>query len=134
MDRPPNPRIGPTPTEVAAHCVVNVGVGRARFLRQQTGCRHHLSRLAVATLWDLYFQPGLLHRMAQITRESFDRDDILPFGARHGSDAGPDCVAVEMNRAATTEGHPATILRAGQPEVFAQNPQQWLLRLDLNRD
>src|SRR5262245_25986577 len=134
MDRPANPRIGPAPAQVAAHRVVDVGVGRIRFLRQQAGRRHHLPRLAIAALRDLYFQPRLLYWVAQVAREPFDRGHDLPFGARHRSDAGTDRVAVEINRAATAESHAATIFRAGQPEVFAQNPQQRLFRLGLNRD
>jgi hypothetical protein len=69
--------------------------------------------------------------MAQVAREPFDRDHILPLGARHRGDAGTDRVAVEVNHAATADGHPAAILRAGQPEVFAQNPEQRLLRFGL---
>src|SRR5215813_3617781 len=134
MDCPSDARVGPAATEIAAHRVVNVGVGRVRFLFKQTGRRHHLSRLTVAALRDLYLLPGLLYRVAQIAREPFDRNYSFPFDARHRSDAGTNRVAVEMNHAATAESHPAPIFRAGQPEVFAQNPEQRLLRLDLDRD
>src|SRR5215510_843026 len=37
-----------------------------------------------------------------------------------------------MNHAATADGHAAAILRAGQPEVFAENPQQRFLRIRLD--
>src|SRR5215813_4963671 len=132
MYRPADARVGSAATEISAHRVVNISVGRVRFLLEQTGRRHHLSRLAVATLRDLYLLPGLLHRVAQITREPFDRDHSLPLGARHGSNAGTDRVAIEMNHAASAEGHPTAKFRTGQPEVFAQNPQQRLLRLRLD--
>src|SRR5262245_28751648 len=132
MDCPSDARVGSAATDIAAHRVVNIIVGRARFLLQQTGRRHHLSRLTVAALRDLYLLPGPLYRVAQIARESFDRDHSLPLGARHRSDAGTNRVAVEMNHAATAESHPAPIFRTGQTEVFAQNPQQRLLRLRLD--
>src|SRR5215510_6407438 len=108
---PSDARIGPATAEVAAHRVVNVGVDGVCFLCQQTCRRHHLSRLAVTALRDLYLLPGLLYRVAQIAREPFDRDHSLPFGARHWSNAGTDRIAVEMNRTAAAEGHSAAILR-----------------------
>src|SRR5262245_18478149 len=132
MDRPADARVGTAAAEIAAHRVVNIDVGRVRFLLQQTGGGHHLSRLTVAALRDLYLQPGLLHRVAQITREPFDRDHSLPLGAPHGSNAGTDRVAVEMYLAASAEGHRTAVFRAGQPEVFAENPQQRFLRLRLD--
>src|SRR5262249_54008844 len=119
-------------TEIAAHRVVNIIVGRARFLLQQTRRRHHLSRLTVAALRDLYFLPGLLYRVAQIARESFDRDHSLPLGARPSSHPGTDCVAVESTHAATAAAHPTTVLRAGQPAIFAPAPQQRFLGLRLD--
>src|SRR5262245_55566492 len=111
MDRPADSQAGTAAAEIAAHRVVNIDVGRVRFLLQQAGGGHHLSRLTVAALRDLYLQPGLLHGVAQITREPFDRDHSLPLGARHRSDAGTNRVAVEVNRTATAEGHPAPVFR-----------------------
>src|SRR4030095_16398502 len=97
MNGAANSRISPTAAEVAAHCVVDVAVGRVCFLRQQAGRRHHLSRLAVTALRDLYFQPGSLHRVAHIARKAFDRSHILTRGASDRSDARTDPVSVVVH-------------------------------------
>src|SRR5262244_2275246 len=62
-----------------------------------------------------------------ITIDALSRDHSLPLSARHRSDARTDGVAVEMNDAATADGHAAAILRSSQTEVFAQDPQQRLV-------
>src|SRR5260370_20319244 len=52
--------------DVAAHGIVDIGVGGVGLFRKQRYRGHDLSRLAVAALRNVFFHPGLLYGMAAI--------------------------------------------------------------------
>src|SRR5262249_16814066 len=60
LDRLADAYIGSAAADVAAHGIVDVGIGRVRLASQQRRGGHDLSRLAVAALDDFMIEPGLL--------------------------------------------------------------------------
>jgi len=67
--------------------------------------------------------------MFAIGREPLDGGDGL---SRHALDrnlAGIDRLAIEMYGARAASAGATAELRTGQPEVFAQHPEQWRARL-----
>ena len=58
--------IGRAAADVAAHGVVDVGVGRLRVLLEQRRRRHDLAGLAIAALRHLQLDPGGLHRLRRL--------------------------------------------------------------------
>ena len=60
MNRLANSRIRATATDIPGHRFINVRVRRLRILRQQDCRAHDLSRLAIAALRHVNFDPGFL--------------------------------------------------------------------------
>src|SRR5438128_5982790 len=112
MNGAADPLIGPATADVAAHRLIDVGVGGPRILAQEYSGGHDLPRLAVTTLRHVLLDPGALQRMAEIGREALDRGDLFAGGARDGRDARSHGLAVEMDRARSAEGHPAAEFRS----------------------
>src|SRR5687767_11488814 len=63
MDRLANARVSAAATDVAAHRLIDIRVGRFRVLFQQRRGGHDLAGLAVAALGHVDLDPRLLHRM-----------------------------------------------------------------------
>src|SRR5687767_13053447 len=61
LDRFPNPHVRRAATKIAPHRFFNVLVRRFRRRFQQRNRAHYLSALAVATLDDVFLNPGILH-------------------------------------------------------------------------
>src|SRR6266849_4895442 len=112
------------------HRRVDVGVGGVRILLEQRTGRHDLPRLAVAALRHVELRPGLLHRVRARARQPFDRDGGLDAPDRHG--AGALHLAVDMHRAGAALRDPAAVLRAGQADLLADDPQERRLGLHLH--
>src|SRR5882672_4982923 len=68
--------VGATAADVG-HGLVDVRVGRLRFLGEERGRGHDLAGLAVAALRDVDLRPGLLHRVRAVARQAFDGDDLV---------------------------------------------------------
>src|ERR1700751_6125167 len=58
--------------DVAAHRVVNLGLGRVLRRRQQRGGLHDLTGLTIAALRHIQGAPSLLHRVIPVALEAFD--------------------------------------------------------------
>jgi len=98
-----------------------VGLG---IVFQQGRSRHDLAGLAIPTLWNVDFQPGLLHRVITVFRQAFDRRDGLVFDDGYGQLAGANGSAVEVNGTVATLGNAAAVFGSGQLQVVAQDPKQ----------
>ena len=72
--------VGATPAQIASHRLINIRIGWLCIRRKECGGRHDLSGLAVATLRDLFGNPGLLHRVRCCLTQPFDRCDLFPNG------------------------------------------------------
>src|SRR5260370_7995946 len=59
--------------DVAAHRVIDLGLGRVLRRRQQCGGLHDLPGLAISALRDIQTAPGLLHRVITVAVEASDR-------------------------------------------------------------
>src|SRR5712691_11747564 len=107
------------------HRRVDVGVGGVRILLEQRTGRHDLPRLAVAALRHVELRPGLLHRVRARARQPFDGDDLvggLDAPDRHG--AGAPHLAVDVHGAGAALRDTAAVLRAGQTDLLADDPQE----------
>src|SRR5207245_4232537 len=92
-----NPLVGSAAANVSAHKVINFGVSWTSFLGEQRGGRHDLPALAIATLRNIDFQPGLLHGMTAVDRQALDGGN---FFAGHGGDwrnTGPRGFPLDVN-------------------------------------
>src|SRR5271154_1414542 len=107
MDGSADALVGAATADVSAHEVVDVGVGRLRLFCEQRDCGHNLSRLAVAALGNVFFDPGYLYWVGAVGRESFDRGDFLSAYARDRRDARARGFAVDVHGASAAESHPA---------------------------
>src|SRR6185369_3933596 len=122
VHRGPDALVGPASADIG-HRIVDVLVGRVRVLLQQRSGSHDLSRLAIAALGYVERRPGVLHRMRAGGRQALDGDD--PVGCLHASnrdDAGAHDLAVEVHGAGAALGDAATVLRAREADLLANDP------------
>lgn len=66
-------------------------------------------------------------------RQALNRDDALSCHRTERGLAGPDRLALQVNRARATEAHTATVFRPGQHENIAQDPQEGHARVTGHR-
>src|SRR5262249_39202827 len=124
--------VGATATDIG-HRGVDVGVGRLRLLLEQRRRRHDLAGLAVAPFRHVDLQPRLLHRVRGIRRQALDGDDLV--GRFHVADldrARAHHRIVDVHRAGAALRYAAAVLRAGEPDLFADDPQEGRIALDLH--
>src|SRR3954469_23812060 len=115
--------------------VVDVSVSRLGLLLEQGCDRHDHAALAIAALWNVVIEPGLLHLgQYAVDRESLDRGDLLAdrFADLHAT--GSHRGAIDVTRAGAAWGDAAAIFGAGQPDVFTERPKQRGVRLDVDID
>src|SRR5262249_32442919 len=99
MDRAPDSLVGATAADVAAHCLVDIRVGRVEVLAKQRCRAHDLTGLAIAALRNLLHNPGQLQGMSAVGRKSLNRRDVLAGNFGHRGDAGTNGVAVQVHGA-----------------------------------
>ena len=107
----------------------SVGSG---FDFKQRAARHHHAGRAVAALQAVLLVEALLDRIElAVLLEPLDGHDLAAVGL-HGEDrAGLDRDAVEQDRAGAAVRRVAADVRAGQPQVLAQEMDEEEARLDL---
>src|SRR5688572_10459464 len=98
MDGFTNDLVGTASANVAAHGLIDLRVTGVRCPRQQRRSGHDLPGLAVPALWYVDFDPGSLHGIIGIRRNTLDGGDLLPGNTRNGRAAGTRRLAVHMNR------------------------------------
>src|SRR5215468_3819947 len=72
LNRTHNALISATAADIGAHVFNDLLARRLRIVLEQVGRAHNLAGLAVAALRHALGQPGLLHRMTGIQRQSLD--------------------------------------------------------------
>jgi hypothetical protein len=102
------------------------------FPEQRSGSHNHAT-LTIAALWHLLGNPGLLDGMRAIGRQSLNRRNFPPGGFGDGHRARPDGATVYMHGAGTAGRDSTTIFGARQSQLFADDPQQGCIRVDLYR-
>src|ERR1700754_462615 len=115
--------------------VVDVLVGRLRiFLEKSRDCHDHPA-LAVAALWNVVVDPGLLHLVqGAVGCQSFDRGDLSADGVADKHAAGARCNAVDVNGAGAALCNAASVFGAGKSNVFPDCPKQRRVRVDVDID
>jgi len=117
-------RIYSAAADVALHRTKNLIFARVSVRVEQRNRRHDHPRCAVGALHRIFMKECSLHGMKLVTvSESFDRGDALLSDGSQSRYARPLRFAVEQNRAGATLALAATILRAGEIEVFAEDCQ-----------
>src|SRR5262245_10728348 len=112
---------------------VDVGVCRFWIVFQQTGDSHDHTALAVTALRDVEVEPCLLHGMQfAILRQAFDGGDLLAGRFAGRKRARPHRCAIEVDGAGAALCDAATVFGAGQPDVFADGPEERGVRFDVN--
>ena len=117
--------IGSAAADVAAHQLLDVGVGGTAWFLQQRHAGHDLSRGAIAALVAVMLHERGLHRV-QIAglAEAFDRRDLVLFMHRGKRQAGVHAAAVDVDRARAALAMIAALLGAGQIRALAQGIEQ----------
>src|SRR5687767_4702622 len=87
MNRLADARIGSAAADVAGHRAVDIGVAGFGVLLEQRDGGHDLAGLAVTALGHVQLDPRLLHRVAAIARQTFDRRNGFPGNAFRRRDA-----------------------------------------------
>src|SRR5579864_4637246 len=107
------------------HRLLDVLVRRLRLLLQKRSRRHDLAGLAITALGNVDRGPGLLHRVRAIGGQPLDRDNDIRFlDVAEGDLAGALHLAIEMNRTGAALGDAAAIFRAGQADMFPNDPEK----------
>ena len=125
LDRGPHPHIGPAAADIAAHGLVDLGVGRLRRALEQRGGRHDLPGLAVAALRHAHVHPGGLQRPADpVGADGLDGGDLAAAHRRDRRLAGAHRLPVHVHGTGAAQRHAAAVLGAGEAQLVAQGPQQ----------
>ena len=124
-------RIRSAAAEIAGHGIVDVGVRWVGIGGEQGGGAHHLSRLAITALRNLYLKPRLLHWMRAVGGQAFDGGDALACDCADGRHARPHCIAIDVDRTRAAKSHAAAELRACQSKLLAQRPKKRHCRIDI---
>src|ERR1700752_4001435 len=83
-------------TDVAAHRVVDLGLGRVLRRRQQRGGLHDLAGLAITALRDIQSAQRFLYRVISGAIEALDRRHRAAGGVADGCGAGAGRLAVDV--------------------------------------
>src|SRR5689334_8223158 len=132
MNRFANALVRAATADVAAHGIVDVGVGGVGLLGKQRDGGHDLPGLAVAALRDVFFDPGFLNRMAAVRRKAFNGGDFLARDAGDRGNAGTRGFAVDVYGTGSTERHAAPELRTGHAQGVTEHPEQRHVRADID--
>src|SRR5881227_1273537 len=104
---------GAAAADIVRHGVVDIGGSRVWVLLEKRHSGHDLAGLAVSTLRHLFFNPGLLDRVAAVVRQPFYSRHFLAGRGRNRVDAGTGGFAVYMYSTSTTGGDTAAVFGAG---------------------
>lgn len=133
MYRAPYSRICAAATDVLIQRSVDVDIGRVRpGFQQGAGCEQHAS-LAIAALRDVFLDPGALERVTPVVRKPLDRGESLSRRVRRCDLAGSNCAVALEHAARTASADSASVLRAGEPELIPQYPEERRVAFNIYR-
>src|SRR5438034_5486801 len=107
LDRAHDALICPAAADVGAHMLDDLGARRLRILLEQVGGAHDLARLAIAALRHAFGEPGFLHRMTGVGRQTLDRRHRLAGDLGNRCLAGECTLAVDVHHAGAAEARAA---------------------------
>src|SRR5262245_7046081 len=121
-DRTQDAIVGTTATKMDVELRSDLCVRRRGIAVEQSGRSHNDAGQAVAALPRLFFNEGLLQRVAyRATPNSFYCRDTPGFHGRDGGVAGLNAASIQQNSAASTHALAATEPRTLQFEVISQD-------------
>src|ERR1700744_1812490 len=103
MDRIFDALVTAATADVAGHRFAYLIVGGFWILREQRGCLHDLTGLAIAALRDVDLAPGLLDRVIPGRMQAFDRGDLAADHVGDRRDAGTHGLLVNHHGAGAAE-------------------------------
>src|SRR5579864_3468470 len=95
-----------------------------RIRLEQSAYSHNHAGLAVAALWDLVIDPGLLHRRKSVLSDCLNRRNIRSDHGADGRNAAALGLAVYVHGAGAALGDTAAELRSGEADFVTDHPQQ----------
>ena len=116
--------VGHAAADTPGHHRINIPVGRIRVILQQGRRLHDLSRLTVAALRNLQFEPGSLQWMSAVRVEPLDRCD---FGAHYGAhrcDARSRRASFYVHSASTAHTNATPEFGSRETKLVADHPKQ----------
>src|SRR6266446_1381726 len=133
LDSLADPDVRTAATDVSRHCGVDIAVGWVGICGEQRRRGHDLAGLAIAALWHLQLDPGLLDLLAGGGgTDGLDRSDALAGRGRDRRDARAHRLAIKMDRARTAQSEAATEFRAGHSEHIPNHPKQRRVVVDID--
>src|SRR5882757_3246999 len=118
--------VGRATADVSGHCRIDFSIIGRGIALDESRRAHDLTRLAVAALDDLEFEPRLLDPApALLLRDGLDRRHFARAHVRRRQHAGPNGTAVDVYGAGAALRYSASELGALEVQEIAQNPEQW---------
>ena len=114
--------VGATAADVAAHGLVDVGVGGLGLFREQRDRGHDLAGLAVAALGNIFLDPCFLHGVTAIGGKAFDGSDLFAGYIGNRQHAGARHFAVDVHGTGSALHDAAAEFRPGHIQDVAQHP------------
>ena len=134
LDRLDDLLVAGAAAEVAGEALLDLGAGRVRREGEQRLRGDELARDAEAALRGAGVEERLLERMEPIAgRQPLDGADGRAVRLDREHQARIDAHAVDHDGAGAAFADEAALLRAGQPEIVAQDLEERVVRRDLDR-
>src|SRR5215471_19209429 len=129
MDRLAYALVSSAAADVLGEFEINFGITYVWVLAQQGGSSHQHPSLAVSALSNIFFQPGLLARMAAVRRQAFNGGVLFAYGGGNRELARAYRTSIFVNGAGATNAHPTAVFSACELQQIAQHPEQRHVRL-----
>src|SRR5260370_1038247 len=122
-------RIGPASTYIPAHRSIYKFTRRICVGCKQCNRRHDLSRLTVAALRNIVFDPRCLDGFRHFAGNRLDGYDFATTNCRCRGYTGSDRLTVNVDGACATKGRPAPELGSFEAQRVSQRPEQRRIRI-----
>ena len=121
--------VAATAADVAGHGLADLVARGFWIVHQQRRRLHDLAGLAEAALRDVELAPGLLYRVIAGRVQPFDGGDVAAGGVGNRGDAGAHRLLVDDDGAGAAQRLAAAEFGAGQPDLVADEPDEWKIRI-----
>ena len=132
MDGFANALVRAAAADVAAHEVIDIGIGGIGLFIEERDCGHDLSGLAITALGNVFCNPSLLDGMKAVRRQALDGGDFLSGHAGNRRDTGTCHFAVDVHGASAAKRHTAPEFGPGHVQRVSQDPEQRHIRADVH--
>jgi hypothetical protein len=123
--------IGPAPANITLQSDIYISIGGVLIFLKECHRGHNLPGLAVATLGNLFLDPGQLDRVVCFIGDSFNRGYLVSLYSGYGETARPDGIAIQKNRTGPALGDTTSEFRSFQSSKITYHPQKRHLRIHI---